>query len=69
VEGVERGLVAHGWASKPNAGPAVHRHDAADPKLIQLFVPPSDVKGGSEKLPKDSAEQAAEKNVLLEVVN
>jgi len=41
----------------------------ADPKLIQLFIPPSDVKGGSEKLPKDSAEQTAERSVLLEVVN
>lgn len=63
-------------ASLRTAGPAnqmpagaAHRHDAADPKLIQLFVPPSDVKGGSEKLPKDSAEQEAEKSVLLEVVN
>ena len=58
------------------AGPANHapagavQGDAAtDQELIQLFVPPSDVKGGPEKLPLDTAEKAAERGDLLEVVN
>jgi putative transposase len=72
---------AHDWqessaASLRTAGPAnpapagaVHCADPADPKLLQLFVPPSNVKGGPEKLPSDSAEHAAETPDLLEVVN
>jgi len=59
-------------AGPPNQAPAgaVHCNAAADPKLIQLFVPPSaEVKGGSEKLSKDSTEQAAQQSELLEVVN
>jgi hypothetical protein len=44
---------------------AVHRADATDPKLLELFVPPSDVKGGAEKLPKDGTEQPARKSELL----
>jgi hypothetical protein len=55
-------------ANRAPAG-AVHCSEAADPKLLQLFVPPSEVKGGPEKLSTDSAEQAAEKSNLLEVVN
>jgi putative transposase len=58
-----------GPANHAPAG-AVQSNDAADPKLIQLFVPPSaKVKGGSEKLSKDSAEDAVEDGNLLEVVN
>jgi hypothetical protein len=58
-----------GPANNPPAG-AVQSNAAADPKLIQLFVPPSaEVKGGSEKLSKDSKEQASEQRELLEVVN
>jgi putative transposase len=63
-------------SSSRTAGPAkeapadaVQSDDAADPKFIKLFVPPSDVKGGSEKLSKDSAEEAVESDKLLEVVN
>jgi putative transposase len=63
-------------ASLRTAGPAhqapagaAQRNAAADPKPIQLFVPPSDVKGGSEKLSKDNAEKMAEPSDLLEVVN
>jgi hypothetical protein len=70
LETIERSLSAHGWAGKRKASPAVYRADAADPKLLQLFVPPSaEVKGGPEKLPMDSTEQAAKKGNLLEVVN
>jgi Integrase core domain len=58
-----------GPAKQAPAG-AVHGSEAADPKLLQLFVPPSaEVKGGPEKLPTDSTEQAAKKSNLLEVVN
>jgi hypothetical protein len=56
------------WPAKGAPAGATQGNDAADPKLIQLFVPPSDVKGGSEKLSKDST-QAAEESALLEVVN
>jgi hypothetical protein len=45
------------------------RRSAPNSKLLQLFVPPSEVKGGTKKLPSDSAEQAAETSDLLEVVN
>ena len=48
----------------------MHRSEAADPKLLQLFVPLSaDVKGGPEKLVTDSTKETAEKRDLLEVVN
>jgi integrase-like protein len=54
-------------ASLRTAGPANHtpagavpRSDTTDPKLLQLFVPPSDVKGGPEKLLADTTEAAAE---------
>ena len=57
-----------GPAEQAQAG-AVQRSDAPDPKLLQLFVPPSEVRGGTKKLPSDSAEQAAETPNLLEVVN
>jgi integrase-like protein len=57
-----------GPAKQVPAG-AVPRSDAADPKLLQLFVPPSDVKGGPEKLLTDNTEAAAENRELLEVVN
>jgi hypothetical protein len=63
-------------ASSRTAGPAnqvpagaVHCSNTADPKLTPLFVPPSDVKGGPEKLPTNGTEQAAEKSNSLELVN
>jgi integrase-like protein len=71
----------HNWqqssvASLRTAGPAdqapagaVQGSDAPDPKLLQLFVPPSEVQGGTKKLLSDSAEQGAETPDLLEVVN
>jgi putative transposase len=71
----------HHWqqssaASPRTAGPAnqvpadaVHCGDLAKPKHLQLFLPPSDVKGGPEKLPSESAQQAAERTKSLEVVN
>jgi len=56
-------------ASLRTAGPtqempagAVHCSEPADPKPIQLFVPPSaDLKGGPEKLVTDSTEKTARK--------
>ena len=57
-----------GPADQAPAG-AVQRSDAPEPKLLQLFVPPSEVKGVTKKLPSDSAEQAAATPNLLEVVN
>lgn len=48
---------------------AVQRNATADPKPIQLFVPPSEVKGGPEKPLTDSTEAAADNGHLLEVVN
>jgi putative transposase len=63
-------------ASSRTAGPAnqapagaVHCSDTADPKLSQLFVPPSDVKGGPEKLSPGQPETPAGTSTLLEVVN
>ena len=57
------------WPAKESPAGAVHCINAADPKLTQLFVPPSDVKGGPEKLPSESAEEAVKTGNLLEVVN
>ena len=63
-------------SSLRTAGPANHApagaaqgNAATDKELIRLFVPPSDVKGGPEKLPLDTAEEVAERGDLLEVVN
>jgi putative transposase len=42
---------------------------AADPKPLQLSAPPSEVKGGAEKLPADNVQSAVETPKLLEVVN
>ena|SRR5215469_10567965 len=39
------------WPADETPGGSVHCSDAADPKPLQLFVPPSDVKGAPEKLP------------------
>ena len=55
------------WPAKPTPAGAVHRTSAADPKLLRLFVPPSDVKGGPEKLSQDSSEPTAKNSQLLEV--
>jgi putative transposase len=55
--------------AKAEPARAMHGSDAADPKPLQLFVPPSEVKGGPEKLPTEPPEQAAEKSDLIEVVN
>jgi len=57
------------WPANQAPAGAVHCSDAAGPKPLQLLVPPSEVKGGPEKLPTDSTEQAAENSNLLEVVN
>ena len=63
-------------ASSRTAGPAnqapagaVHCSDTANPKLSQLFVSPSDVKGGPEKLSPGQPETPAGTSTLLEVVN
>jgi putative transposase len=56
------------WPEKEAPADAVQSHPTADPKPIPLFVPPSDVKGGPEKLSQNSAEKAAERSDLLEVV-
>jgi hypothetical protein len=56
------------WPANQAPAGAVHC-DTADPKLPQLFVPPSDVKGGPEKLSMDSAKSSTTKSELLEVVN
>ena len=48
---------------------AVQRVDSSIKKSKQLFDPPSDVKGGAEKLPSARAEQTAETTNLLEAVN
>src|ERR1700730_19458820 len=55
-------------ASSRTAGPAnqapagaVHCSDTADPKLTPLFVPPSDVKGGPEKLSPGSPKRQRER--------
>jgi putative transposase len=57
------------WPAKEAPADAVQSNATADPKPIQLLVPPSEAKGGSEKLSKDSKEQASEQRELLEVVN
>jgi putative transposase len=57
------------WPAKEAPADAVQSNATADPKPIQLLVPPSEAKGGSEKLSKDSEEQASEQRELLEVVN
>jgi len=57
------------WPAKEAPAGAAQCNDAADPKLLQLFAPPSDVKGGPEKLSSDNAEEAVERGNLLEVVN
>lgn len=48
---------------------AVQSADSSVAESEQLFVPPSDVKGGPEKLPTDSTERAADKSNLLETAN
>jgi putative transposase len=53
------------WPAKQAPAGAMHCGDAADSKRLQLFVPPSEVKGGPEKLPADGTEQSNS----LEVVN
>jgi hypothetical protein len=82
AEEILKAEYAHDWeqssaASLRTAGPAkeapagaVHCNEAADPKLLQLFVPPSaDMKGGPEKLVTDGTEKTAGEGNLLEVVN
>jgi hypothetical protein len=48
---------------------AVQSTDAADPKPLQLFVPPSDMKGGAAKLLKEAVGETPENRLSLEVVN
>ena len=57
------------WPANQAPAGAVHCSDTADPKLSQLFVPPSNVKGGPEKLSMDSAKSPTTKSELPEVVN
>ena len=58
------------WPAKAAPAGAMHCSEAVDPKLLELFVPPSaDMKGEPEKLPMDTTEQADKKSKLLEVVN
>jgi putative transposase len=57
-----------GPANQAPAG-AVHCSDPPDPKPLQLFVPPSDMKGGAEKLLKEAASATPENRLSLEVVN
>jgi putative transposase len=57
------------WPANQAPAGAVHCSDTADPKLSQLFVPPSDVKGGPEKLSPEQPETPAGTSRLLEVVN
>jgi hypothetical protein len=48
---------------------AAHCSEPADPKPLQLFVPPSDMKGEAEKLLKEAVGETPESQLLLEVVN
>ena len=57
------------WPGKAAPAGAVHCGASADPQPLQLFDPPSEVKGGPEKLLIDTSEAAAENSDLLEVVN
>jgi hypothetical protein len=57
------------WPANQAPAGAVHCSDTADPKLSQLFVPSSNVKGGPEKLSMDSAKSPTTKSELPEVVN
>jgi len=57
------------WPANQVPAGAVHCGDLAKPKPLQLFVPPSEVKGGPEKLPSSSVEPAAQTTKLLEVVH
>ena len=49
------------WPANQAPAGAVHCSDTADPKLSQLLVPPSNVKGGPEKLSMDSAKSPNDK--------
>jgi hypothetical protein len=42
--------------------------DSSVAESERLFVPPSEVKGGPEKMPTDGTEQAVENSNSLEVV-
>ena len=57
------------WPAPQAPAGAVHRSDAAGPKLLQLSGPPSVVNGGAEKLSSETAQQPAATSKLLEVVN
>jgi Integrase core domain len=57
------------WPANQAPAGAVHCPDTADPKISQLFVPPSDMKGGAEKLLKEAVSATPEKRLSLEVVN
>jgi hypothetical protein len=57
-----------GPANQEPAG-AVYCSDPADPKPLQPFVPPSDRKGGAEKLLKEAESATPENRLSLEVVN
>jgi hypothetical protein len=57
------------WPANPAPAGAVHCSDTADPKPLQLFVPPSDMKGGAKKPLKEAVSATPENRLSLEVVN
>jgi putative transposase len=57
------------WPADETPAGAVHCSDVADPKPLQLFVPPSDVKGGPEKLPTEPRKIGIGNSPLLDVVD
>jgi hypothetical protein len=69
LEEIERGLVAQAGSANRAPTGAVHCSDPADPKPLQLFVPPSDVKGGAEKLLKEAVGETPGILLLPKVVN
>ena len=57
------------WPADKTPAGAVHCSDVADPKPLQLFVPPSDVKGGPEKLPTKLRKIGKGNSRLLDIVD
>ena len=57
------------WPANQAPAGAVHSSDAADPKPLQRFVPPSDVKGGPEKPSTKPDKIGTGNSRLLEVVD
>lgn len=57
------------WPANHAPADAVQSNDAADPKPLRLFVPPSDMKGGAEKLIEKAVGGTPENRLSPEVVN